>query len=61
MPSTQSESVQQRAYRVRQFCDAFNVCKTTVYARINDGTLKTRKIGKVRIILVPTEEAAIIS
>jgi hypothetical protein len=60
MQSTAKPS-EQRAYRVRQFCNAFHVCKATVYKRINDGTLKTRKIGKVRIILVPTEEAAIIS
>jgi len=36
------------------------VSKTWVYNRINDGTLKTRKLKKVRIILVPIEEAAAI-
>jgi hypothetical protein len=46
-----------QAYRVQQF-DAFQVCKATVYARIKDGSLKTKKIGKVRLILVPVEEAA---
>ncbi len=61
MPSTQQpESARQRAYRVRQYCRAFGVSKTWVYNRINDGTLKTRKLKKVRIILVPIEEAAAI-
>jgi hypothetical protein len=57
-PTKHAEPIQQRAYRVRQFCNAFHVCKGTVYNRIRDGSLKTRKLGKVRIILVPTEEAA---
>ena len=44
-----------RAYRIKDFCAAYGLSRTTVYKLIAAGTLKTVRIGGRR--LVPADAA----
>lgn len=46
-----------RAYRIKDFCAAYGVSRTTVYKLIAEGTLKTVRIGGRRLVPVDAAEA----
>jgi len=50
-----SRSVDRRAYRVDEFCEAHGICRSTLYTLVRDGRLKLIKIGGRS--LIPVEES----
>lgn len=46
-----------RAYRIDDFCRAYGVGRTTVYALLKNGTLRSIKIGRRRLITAESDEA----
>jgi excisionase family DNA binding protein len=46
-----------RAYRIDDFCRAYGVGRTTVYALIKLGKLKSVQIGRRRLITADSAEA----
>lgn len=46
-----------RAYRIDDFCRSFGVGRTTVYALLKNGTLRSVKIGRRRLITAESGEA----
>jgi excisionase family DNA binding protein len=46
-----------RAYRIDDFCRAYGVGRTTVYALLKNGTLRSIKIGRRRLITAESGEA----
>jgi excisionase family DNA binding protein len=46
-----------RAYRIDDFCRSFGVGRTTVYALLKNGTLRSVKIGRRRLITAENGEA----
>jgi excisionase family DNA binding protein len=46
-----------RAYRIDDFCRSFGVGRTTVYALLKNGTLRSVKIGRRRLITADSGEA----
>jgi excisionase family DNA binding protein len=48
-----------RAYRIDDFCRSFGVGRTTVYALLKNGTLRSVKIGRRRLITAESGEALI--
>jgi len=57
---TQSQTAtasDRRAYRIKDFCTAYGLSRTTVYKLIADGTLKTVRIGGRRLVPVDAAEA----
>lgn len=51
------QGVDRRAYRIREFNQAFGVCNSTTYKLIREGKLKTVVIGGRRLIPVEAAEA----
>jgi excisionase family DNA binding protein len=51
MHATDLEGALQGAQGIRQFCDAWNIGKTFVYAQIKSGKLRSVKCGKRTLIL----------
>ena len=49
-------ATQPRALSVEQFCERYNIGKTTAYAQIREGRLRLRKIGKRSVIAVEDAE-----
>ena len=49
-------ATQPRALSVEQFCEQYNIGKTTAYAQIREGRLRLRKIGKRSVIAVEDAE-----
>ena len=49
-------ATQPRALSVEQFCELYNIGKTTAYAQIREGRLRLRKIGKRSVIAVEDAE-----
>ncbi len=49
--------VQKRAYRIKEFCEAFGIGRTTVYTMMKAGKLRTVKIGGSRLIAADEAEA----
>jgi hypothetical protein len=47
----QATSVERLGYRVEEYTKAFNISRSAVYGAIRRGELRTKKIGKCRIIL----------
>lgn len=48
-----------RAYRIDDFCRAYGLGRTTVYALLKNGTLRSIKIGRRRLITAESGEALI--
>jgi excisionase family DNA binding protein len=46
-----------RALSIKDFCDAYGLCRTTVYELIKDGKLPDVRIGTKRLIPVDAAEA----
>ena len=46
-----------RAYRIDDFCRVYGVGRTTVYALLKNGTLRSIKIGRRRLITADSGEA----
>jgi excisionase family DNA binding protein len=46
-----------RAYRIDDFCRAYGIGRTTVYALLKNGTLRSIKIGRRRLITADSAEA----
>jgi hypothetical protein len=47
----QASPVERLGYRVEEYTKAFNVSRSALYAAIRRGEIRTKKIGKCRIIL----------
>jgi excisionase family DNA binding protein len=48
-----------RAYRINEVPETYGIGRTKVYELINDGTLRTVKVGGRRLILADSLEALI--
>jgi hypothetical protein len=49
--------IEKRAYRIREFTEAFGIPKSSIYFLVNKGELQLTKVGKRTVILREHAEA----
>jgi excisionase family DNA binding protein len=50
-------SIERRALRIDEFCDAYRLSRATTYRLIKDGKLRTVLVGRRRLVPVDAAEA----